>query len=91
VPSRIDRNERRGRLRVLRGAILFVLGVIVLSCLELGLAEHFHGSTGSLYVALASDLRPVLREWTSFLSAQATDPPDVRASIRVSSPPVLGR
>ena len=85
--SRTDRNERRSRLRVLRGALFFVLGVIVLSCLELGLVEHVHGSTGALYVALASDLQPVLREWTNATSANAPDPTDRRSLTRVRSSP----
>jgi len=87
-PSRTDRNERHSRLRALRGVFLFVLGVIMLSCLELGLAEHVHGSMEALYVASASDLAPVLREWTNDTSAIAPDPTDRRSLARVrSSPP----
>jgi hypothetical protein len=86
-PSRTDRNERRSRLRVLRGALFFVLGVIVLSYLELGLAEHVHDSTGALYVALASDLHPVLRQWTNATSPNASDPTDRRSLTRVRSSP----
>jgi hypothetical protein len=90
VRSRTNRSERRSRLRLLGGALFFVLGVVVLSYLELGLAEHVHDSTGALYVALASDLQPVL-EWTNSLSAKASDPPDVRALTRVSSSPAPSR
>lgn len=86
VPSRTDRSVRRGSLRTVRGALLFVLGVILLSYLELGLAEHVHGSTGSLDVALASDLAPLLREWNA-TSANAPDPTDRRLLTRVRSSP----
>ena len=89
--SRTDRNERRSRLRMLRGTLFFVLGVIVLSYLELELVERVHGSIASLDVALASDLEPVLLEWTDLLSAKTSDPPKVRALTQVSSPPVPGR
>jgi len=91
VANRTVRNERHSRLHLFRGVLLFVLGVIVLSCLELGLAGQVHDSKGSLYVASASDLQPVLREWQNFLSANASDPLDVGALTRVSSPPMLGR
>jgi hypothetical protein len=83
--------ERPTHLRPLQGAILFVLGVTGLSYIELEFVERIHGSTGALYVALASDLQPVLREWTNVKPAKASDPPAVRALTPVGLSPAPAR
>lgn len=86
-----ERRERGSRLKTLHGAILFVVGVTLLSYIEVELVERVHGSTGALYVASASDIAPVLREWANFTSLKAPNPTDRRALTRVSSPPAPAR
>ena len=71
-----------------RGAILFALGVIVLSWVELGLVERVPNSTAANYFALATDLKPVLRKEMNEVAARRSNAPDRRGLIPAASPAV---
>jgi hypothetical protein len=65
--------------------ILFALGVIALSYIELGLVARAPESTAADYVALASDLTRVFREGMHDTSAKDSDARDKRSLIPASS------
>jgi hypothetical protein len=80
-----NRHDRRTARSPLRGGILFALGVITLSYIELGLVARAPESTAGDYVALASDLTRVLPEGMHDTSAKGSDAREGRGVIPASS------
>ena len=68
-----------------RGVVVFVLGVIGLSYVELRLIVRLPNSTAAQYFALTSNLTPVLREEVHETSAKGTAAPEKRALIPATS------
>jgi len=54
--------------------ILFAVGIIALSYLELGLVVRVPDSTAADYIGLANDLTPILRAGASPKGSDALDP-----------------
>jgi hypothetical protein len=68
-----------------RGVVVFVLGVIGLSYVELRLIVRLPNSTAAQYFALTSDLMPVLREEVHETSAKGPAAPEKRRLIPATS------
>jgi len=78
-------HDKQADRKLWGGAILFAAGVIALSYVELELVVRAPESMAADYVALASDLAPVLREGTHDASAKGSDALDKPSMINVRS------
>jgi hypothetical protein len=85
MPTTTNCREKRTRRTPWRGVILFALGVIGLSYVELAVFVRIPNSKGADYFALASDLTPVLCERMHDTSAKGFDSPDKRSLISAAS------